>query len=102
MFPCPRPRLGIWSREMVRQSRSASACPFSILGLNLVLTYGIPPDFRGGVHLFIASKASFKSTRGITFSRVYKKNVSAWVPVWGNFLGGGLYWPVATACMKRF
>ena len=23
----------------------------SILRLNLVLTYGIPPDFRGGVHL---------------------------------------------------
>ena len=27
----------------------------SILGLNLVLAYGIPPDFRGGVHLFIQS-----------------------------------------------
>ena len=25
----------------------------SIFGLNLVLTYGIPPDFRDGVHLFI-------------------------------------------------
>ena len=25
----------------------------SILWLNLVLTYGIPPKFRGGVHLFI-------------------------------------------------
>ena len=25
----------------------------SILRLNLVLTYWIPPDFRGGVHLFI-------------------------------------------------
>ena len=24
----------------------------SILRLNLVLTYGIPPEFRGGVHLF--------------------------------------------------
>ena len=24
----------------------------SILRLNLVPTYGIPPDFRGGVHLF--------------------------------------------------
>ena len=29
-------------------SRSASACR-----LNLVLTNGIPPEFRGGVHLFI-------------------------------------------------
>ena len=25
----------------------------SILRPNLVLPYGIPPDFRGGVHLFI-------------------------------------------------
>ena len=44
----------IWSCE------TGSACPsrvsllISILRLNLVLTfYGIPPDFRGGVHLFI-------------------------------------------------
>ena len=26
---------------------------FSILGLNVVLTYGIPPELYGGVHLFI-------------------------------------------------
>ena len=37
----------------VRQSRPASACSFSLLRLNLVITYGIPPEFRGGVHLFI-------------------------------------------------
>ena len=30
-----------------------AACLFSIARLNLVLTYGISPDFRGGVHLFI-------------------------------------------------
>ena len=42
------------SRERrVRQSRPASACSFSILRLNLVLTHGIPPDFRGGVHFVI-------------------------------------------------
>ena len=28
----------------------------SILRLNLVLTYGIPPEFRGGVHLFISNR----------------------------------------------
>ena len=33
--------------------RPASACSFSMRRLNLVLTYGTPPDFRGGVHLFI-------------------------------------------------
>ena len=27
----------------------------SILSLNLVLTYGIPPEFRSGVHLFICT-----------------------------------------------
>ena len=37
----------------VQPSRPASACSFCILRLNLVLTYGIPPEFRGGVHLFI-------------------------------------------------
>ena len=37
----------------VQPSRPASACLFSILRLNLDLTHGIPPDFRGGVHLFI-------------------------------------------------
>ena len=28
----------------------------SILRLNMVLTYGIPPEFRGGVHLFIVNR----------------------------------------------
>ena len=40
-------------------SRDDSAVPscvsllISILRLNLVLTYGISPEFRGGAHLFI-------------------------------------------------
>ena len=44
-----------------RWSRPASACssPY-ILRLNMVLTYyqgyGIPPGFRGGVHLFIYNR----------------------------------------------
>ena len=37
----------------VRPSRPASACSFSILRLNLVLTHGIPPNFRVGVHSLI-------------------------------------------------
>ena len=36
----------------VQPSHPASACSFFIPRLNLVLTRGIPPDFRGGVHLF--------------------------------------------------
>ena len=34
----------------IQPSLLASACSFSILRLNLVLTYGIPTKFRGGVH----------------------------------------------------
>ena len=37
----------------VRQSRPASVFSFSISGLNVVLTHGIPPNFRGGVLIFI-------------------------------------------------
>ena len=51
IFPCPRSRLRLGLARRVRQSRAASACSSpSILRLNLVLTYGIPPEFRGGVH----------------------------------------------------
>ena len=53
-FSCPRSRQRIWFRE------TGSAVPprvillISVLGLNLVLIiYGIPHEFRGGVHLFI-------------------------------------------------
>ena len=55
-FPVRVSCLRIWSRE------TDSAVPFrvnlliSILRLNLVLTYGIPPEFRGGVHLFIYNR----------------------------------------------
>ena len=33
-------------------SRLVSACSFSTLRLNLVLTHGIAPDVHGGVHIF--------------------------------------------------
>ena len=36
--------------KLVSRDGFGSSVPF-ILRLNLVLTYGIPPDFRGGVHL---------------------------------------------------
>ena len=54
-FSCPRSRLRVWSRE------TGSDISFSTLGLNLlmslVLTRGIPPAFRDGVHLFLPSTA---------------------------------------------
>ena len=55
-FTCPRSRLRIWSRETVSAVPSRVSLLISILRLNLVLTYGIPPEFRGGVHLSILNR----------------------------------------------
>ena len=51
VFPCPRACLRIWSRETGSAVPSRASLLVSILRLHLVLTYGIPPEFRGGVHL---------------------------------------------------
>ena len=51
IFPCPRACLRIWSREMGSAVPSRVSLLISILRLNLVLTYGITPEFRGGVHM---------------------------------------------------
>ena len=48
--------LRIWSRETGSAVPSRVSLLISILRLNLVLTYGISPEFRGGVHLFIYSR----------------------------------------------
>ena len=53
IFPCPRLRAIIWSCGMGSAVPSRVSLLISIPRQNLVLTYGIPPDFRGGVHLFI-------------------------------------------------
>ena len=53
-FPIlPRSRLRNWSRETGSAVPSCVSLLISILRLNLFLTYEIPPEFRGGVHLFI-------------------------------------------------
>ena len=52
-FPCPRLCLRILSHETGSAVPSRVSLLISILRLNLVLTYGIPPDFHGGVLLFI-------------------------------------------------
>ena len=50
--PVPvRACLRIWSRETGSAVPSRVSLLISILRLNLVLTYGIPPEFRGGIHL---------------------------------------------------
>ena len=57
IFSCPHSRLKIWSRETGSALPSLVSLRISILRLNLVLTYGIPPEFRGGsVHLFILNR----------------------------------------------
>ena len=48
-----RLRLRIWPRETGSVVPSRFSLLISILRLNLVLAYGSPPEFRGGVHLFI-------------------------------------------------
>ena len=53
IFPYPRSRLRIWSRKTGSAVPSRVSLPISILRLNLVLAHGIPPEFRGGVHLLI-------------------------------------------------
>ena len=52
-FPVPVRAYTFGLARRVQSSHPASACSFSIVRLNLVLTHGIPPDFGGGVHLFI-------------------------------------------------
>ena len=65
--PCPRSRLRIWSREMGSAIPSRVSLFISILRLNLVLTYGIPAEFRGGVHLLIHNRHTSSGQ-----SRVYR------------------------------
>ena len=53
IFPFPRSLLKVWSRETGSAALSRVSLLISILRLNLVLTYGILPEFRGGVHVFV-------------------------------------------------
>ena len=41
-------------------SRPVSACSFSTLRLNLVLTHGIAPDVHGGVRIFFPHPLRYK------------------------------------------
>ena len=57
----------VWSRETDSVVPSRTSLLIFILKLNLVLTYGIPPEFHGGVHLFILNHHTPSSQ-----SRVYR------------------------------
>ena len=47
LISCPRSRMRTSSRETGSAVPSRVSLLISILRLNLVLTYGIPPEFRG-------------------------------------------------------
>ena len=53
MFPFPARALEFCHAGRVRSSRPVSAYFLSTLGVNLVLTRGIPTDFGGDVRKFI-------------------------------------------------
>ena len=55
-FPVPVRVLRIRSRETGSAVLYRVSLLISVLRLNLELTHGIPPDFRGGVHLFILNR----------------------------------------------
>ena len=59
--------VGIWSRETSSAVPSRIILLISILRLNLVRTYGIPPEFRGGVQLFLKNRHTPSAQ-----SRVYR------------------------------
>ena len=56
ILPCPRSRLRIWSRKTGSAVPSRASLLISILRLNIVLTYGIPPEFLGGVNIFLLNR----------------------------------------------
>ena len=58
------------SCEMSSAALSRTSLLISILRLNLVLTHGIPPDFRGDVQLFIYTVRPYNTPSGQ--SRVYR------------------------------
>ena len=49
---CSRSCLGFWFCETGSAVPSGVSLLISKLRMNLVRTYGIPPEFRGGVQLF--------------------------------------------------
>ena len=59
--------LRIWSRETGSAVPSRVSLLISILGLNLVISYGISPEFSGGGHLFLYNRHTSSGQ-----SRVYR------------------------------
>ena len=65
ILPCPCSRLRIESLETCSVVPSRVSLLISIPRLNLVPTYGIPPEFRGGGHLFILNRHTPSGQPGV-------------------------------------
>ena len=96
-FPVPVCAWKFGLARQVRPSRPASACSFSTLRLNLVLTRGVTPDFRSGVHLFFLHTPSGQSrfyrvtqllTDGVHCRESAGTGLVAVVPVMGAAFAG--------------
>ena len=60
IFPCPRSRLRIWSHETVSAVPSRVSLLISILRLNLVLAYGIPPEFQSSLRRHVIIQTTIR------------------------------------------
>ena len=68
---CPCSRLRIWSpRETGSTVPYRVSLLISILRLNLMLTYGIPPEFRGGVHYLFKTAIRYRVSPEFIESRI--------------------------------
>ena len=74
----------IWSRETGSAVPSCACLLISILRLNLVLTYGIPHEFRGGVHLFIWTAIRHRAVSARLFS--IRRSVLSGIPILDDIL----------------
>ena len=78
ILPCPRSRLRIWPCETGLAAPSRASLLISKLRLNLVLTYGIPPEFRGGckaavLHVHVRRESSLSWFEQPCFWRILKE-----------------------------
>ena len=76
IFACPRSRLRIWSRETGSAVPSRVSLFISMLRLDLVLTYGIPPEF----HLNIESASGIESNNTATTTTTVVSGIESILP----------------------
>ena len=95
---CPGSHLRIWYYEKSSAIPSRVSLLMSIVRLNLVLPYGIPPEFSDGVLLFLRptgqSRVYKVASAQVQYSNVAPvtgESFSDTVPRWTNFLCASYY-----------